>query len=47
MPYLSRVLEKTRTFIESKSKEERKEYGQFFTTVTSAQFMSSMFDIDT
>lgn len=47
MAYLSRVLEKTRTFIESKSKEERKEYGQFFTTGTSAQFMSSMFDIDT
>lgn len=46
MSYLEHVLTKTKDFVNSKSKEERKEYGQFFTVGTGAQFMSSMFDID-
>lgn len=46
MSYLEHVLEKTKNFVDSKSKAERKEYGQFFTVGTGAQFMSSMFDID-
>ncbi len=47
MAYLSSVIEKTKAFVESKSKDERKEYGQFFTTDKTAQFMSSIFEIDT
>ena len=46
MSYLEHVLAKTKNFVDSKSKAERKEYGQFFTVGTGAQFMSSMFDID-
>lgn len=46
MSYLEHVIAKTKNFVESKSKAERKEYGQFFTVGTGAQFMSSMFDID-
>lgn len=46
MSYLERVLAKTKTFVDSRTKEERKEYGQFFTVGTGAQFMSCMFDID-
>lgn len=46
MSYLEHVLAKTKDFVDSKSKAERKEYGQFFTVGTGAQFMSSMFDID-
>lgn len=46
MAYLEHILNKTKNFVESKTKAERKEYGQFFTVGTSAQFMSDMFDID-
>lgn len=45
MSYLEHVLKKTKNFVDSKSKAERKEYGQFFTVGAGAQFMSSMFDI--
>ena len=46
MSYLEHVLAKTKNFVDSKTKAERKEYGQFFTVGTGAQFMSTMFDID-
>lgn len=46
MSYLEHVIATTKNFVDSKSKAERKEYGQFFTVGTGAQFMSSMFDID-
>lgn len=46
MSYLENVLGKTKNFVDSKTKAERKEYGQFFTVGTGAQFMSTMFDID-
>lgn len=46
MSYLDEVLNKTKTFVDSKTKDERKSYGQFFTSGKTAQFMSSMFDID-
>lgn len=46
MSYLEHVLAKTKDFVDSKTKAERKEYGQFFTVGTGAQFMSTMFDID-
>lgn len=46
MAYLDRIIKRTKAFIESKTKNERKEYGQFFTAETSAQFMSSLFNID-
>lgn len=46
MAYLEHVLQRTRAFVDSKPKSERKAYGQFFTMGTSAQFMSSLFNID-
>lgn len=46
MAYLDQVLEKTRAFVEAKPKTERKSYGQFFTTGSSAQFMCSILDVD-
>lgn len=46
MRFLENVLGRTKHFVESKSKTERKDYGQFFTTGAGARFMSEMFDID-
>ena len=46
MAYLEHILQRTRAFVDSKPKSERKAYGQFFTMGTGAQFMSSLFNID-
>ena len=46
MSFLEQVLSRTEDFVNSKPKAERKEYGQFFTVGTGAQFMSAMFEID-
>lgn len=42
---LSQVLETTRKYITGMPKEERKKYGQFFTSYETAFFMSRLFDI--
>ena len=43
---LSTAYDITATFVESISKEERKRYGQFFTSKKTAEFMASLFTID-
>lgn len=42
---LKNIIEKTSQYIENMPKKERKKYGQFFTSVETAQFMASMFVI--
>ena len=39
------VWEKTQEFLETKKKAERKKIGQFFTTIETARFMASLFNI--
>ena len=43
---LNRILRNTAEFIESVPKAERKQYGQFFTSVQSARHMADMFHFD-
>ncbi len=43
---LSQIIENTDRFISSVSKDKRKKYGQFFTNMTTAMFMASLFDFD-
>lgn len=42
----NRVIRNTNDFIASVPKSQRKKYGQFFTTASTAKFMSRLFDID-
>ena len=43
---LERTIESTKAFVETMPKEQRKAYGQFFTTELTARFMSSLFELD-
>ncbi len=43
---LKEVLENTERFMSSVPKAKRKKYGQFFTNVTTAKFMASLFSFD-
>lgn len=43
---LSQVITDTHSFVNSVTREDRKKYGQFFTSELSAIFMASLFDID-
>ena len=40
------VSKNTERFIEQMPKEQRKQYGQFFTSMETARFMASLFTID-
>ncbi len=42
---LKNIIEKTSQYIEDMPKKERKKYGQFFTSMETAQYMASMFAI--
>lgn len=42
---LKNIIEKTSQYIEKMPKKERKKYGQFFTSMETAQYMASMFVI--
>ena len=42
---LERVVEQTNNYIESMPREERKKYGQFFTSMETARFMAEMYHI--
>lgn len=42
---LEKVIERTNRYIESMPKKERKKYGQFFTSMETARFMASMYNI--
>ena len=42
---LENIIKKTSQYIENMPKKERKKYGQFFTSMETAQYMSSMFVI--
>lgn len=42
---LDLVIEKTKAYIEAMPKSERKKYGQFFTSVETAEFMAGLFDV--
>lgn len=46
MPMLELAVEATQAFIEQKPKSQRKAYGQFFTSQATAEFMASMFNIN-
>ena len=41
---LGQIIENTDSFIASVPKDKRKKYGQFFTNVTTAKFMASLFN---
>lgn len=43
---LESIIKNTDCFIASVPKSKRKKYGQFFTNVTTAQFMATLFDFD-
>lgn len=43
---LQAILQRTKDFIAKASKEERKKYGQFFTSERTAQYMAEMFQFD-
>lgn len=43
---LGQIIENTDNFIASVPKDKRKKYGQFFTNVTTAKFMASLFNFD-
>lgn len=45
MSILEKVIESTYEYIEKMPKEQRKQYGQFFTSKETAQFMASLFTI--
>ena len=42
---LEKVIENTIEYIDSKPKKERKKYGQFFTSIETARYMTELFDI--
>ena len=42
---LSQIMEKTNQYIEKMPKKERKKYGQFFTSVETAKYMASLFNV--
>lgn len=42
---LENIIEKTSRYIENMPKKERKKYGQFFTSMETARYMASMFEI--
>lgn len=42
---LEKVIERTNRYIESMPKKERKKYGQFFTSMETARFMASMYNV--
>ncbi|MGN0466817.1 MAG: Eco57I restriction-modification methylase domain-containing protein [Lachnospiraceae bacterium] len=42
---LEKVIEQTNKYIESMPREERKKYGQFFTSMETARFMAEMYNI--
>lgn len=44
---LEKVVELTNSYIDSRPKKERKRYGQFFTSMETARFMASLYDIPT
>lgn len=46
MSDLSKTITRTLSFVSSNNKADRKKYGQFFTSKSSALFMASMFHID-
>lgn len=43
---LDKVISETQSFVNSVTKENRKKYGQFFTSELSAEYMASLFDIN-
>ncbi len=43
---IKQILENTDRFMNAVPKTKRKKYGQFFTNVTTAQYMASLFDFD-
>ena len=43
---LDQVIAETQSFVNSVTREDRKKYGQFFTSELSARYMASLFDID-
>ena len=43
---LSQVISDTQSFVNSVTRENRKKYGQFFTSELSAEYMASLFDVD-
>ena len=43
---LEKVIEQTNKYIESMPREERKKYGQFFTSMETARFMAKMYNIN-
>lgn len=43
---LSQVIFDTQTFVNSVTREDRKKYGQFFTSELSAEYMASLFDVN-
>ena len=42
---LEKIVELTEEYIEAMPKQERKKYGQFFTSAETARYMAQMFDI--
>lgn len=42
---LEKIIEKTNQYISQMSKEERKKYGQFFTSIETARYMANLFTI--
>lgn len=43
---LEKIIELTNEYIESMQKKERKKYGQFFTSMETARFMSGLYNFD-
>ena len=43
--WLEKIWDKTVIFLNNKTKEERKKYGQFLTNIKTARFMASLFSI--
>ena len=43
---LEKMIELTNEYIESMPKKERKKYGQFFTSMETARFMSGLYNFD-
>ena len=42
---LEKVIESTNKYIDTMPKKERKNYGQFFTSMETARFMANLYDI--
>ena len=43
---LAKTCDTTSAFVNSRSKAERKLFGQFFTSIKTAEFMASLYDVD-